>query len=185
VRKEEVRRELRKRLPEYMVPGEMVMVREMPQTPNGKVDRRALEGMREERGGGRGLRGEEIEGGVGEEKEGPRNEIERELVEIWGEVLGRGEVGVRERFFEIGGHSLKATQVVSRVRERMGVEVGLRSLFESPTIAEMAVAILQHQADQMDSVEIDQVLAELDHLSEDEALIMLSEELGRTVESNE
>ncbi len=180
VMREEVMREMRRRVPEYMVPGEMVMMREMPQTPNGKVDRGALERMREEAGAGAG--GREGEGGG---KERARNRIEEELVEIWEEVLGGGEVGVRDKFFEIGGHSLLATQVVSRVRERMGVEVGLRSLFESPTIAEMAVAILQHQADQMDSAEIDQVLADLDHLSEDEALILLSEEMGRTVESNE
>src|SRR6266849_2254244 len=130
--KEELRRYVQRRLPEYMVPGEWVWMERMPLTVNGKVDRKGMpkrgEKGREERGEGR-----EGEGGRGEG--GARTATEELVAGVWAQVLKRERVGREENFFELGGHSLLATQVVSRVRSVLGVEVGVRSLFENPTVA--------------------------------------------------
>jgi amino acid adenylation domain-containing protein len=124
----ELRRHVRERLPEYMVPSAFVLLEAMPLTPNGKVDRRALP---------------EPEAGAGEEERGggPRTALEEVVSGIWCEVLGVEWVGVEENFFDLGGHSLLVTQVVSRVRAALGTQVALRVMFEAPTVAGMAQAI--------------------------------------------
>jgi acyl carrier protein len=126
----ELRRHLREKLPEYMIPASYVVMPQMPLTPQGKIDRRALP-----------------------EPEGfyqpvatsiyvaPRNETEQRLGEIWEQVLRVARVGIDDNFFELGGHSLLATQVVSRIRESFVMELPLRSLFERPTIAGIAEEI--------------------------------------------
>jgi acyl carrier protein len=124
-----VRAEMRVRVPEYMIPQVMVIVREMPLTANGKVDR------------GRLGEGEEIEGEGGEEIEEARTETEAEVAQVWREVLGVERVGIRDNFFEMGGHSLLATQVMYSLRERFKVELPLRIIFETPTVAELSEAI--------------------------------------------
>src|SRR5216684_389736 len=115
-----------------MVAGEWVGMEGMPLTVNGKVDRKGMpkrgEKGREERGEGRGGEGGRGEGGA-------RTATEELVAGVWAQVLKRERVGREENFFELGGHSLLATQVVSRVRSVLGVEVGLRSLFENPTVA--------------------------------------------------
>ncbi|MCA1566171.1 MAG: phosphopantetheine-binding protein, partial [Acidobacteria bacterium] len=118
-----------KRLPEYMIPQALVVLREMPLTPNGKINRRALPAP-------------DYAKSISERTYvAPRNETEKVVAEIWAEVLGASEIGVEDNFFSIGGHSLLATQVVSRLRQRLTVEIRLRTLFESPTIAALALAI--------------------------------------------
>jgi acyl carrier protein len=127
----ELRRHLKDKLPEYMIPSLYIRLDALPLTGSGKVDRRALpapEPGQEERE---------------EEYVPPRNVAEELLASIWSEVLGGVKVGVEDNFFELGGHSLLATQVVSRVREAFGVEVGLRSLFERPTVGELAGQIAE------------------------------------------
>src|ERR1051325_127181 len=102
-----------------MVPGEYVELDKMPQTADGKLDRRRLGGMGEEQEeGGEGGEGWSVEarGGRGGRVVGARSGVEEVVAGIWGEVLGRKEVGVEENFFELGGHSLLATQVMARVR---------------------------------------------------------------------
>jgi len=126
----EVREELKRRLPEYMVPGAVVVVKEMPLTENGKIDRRRLP---EARGAG----GEWGEEGERREKKMARTPVEEIVAGIWGEVLEVEGVGVEEDFFELGGHSLLATQVIARVRSVLQVEMPLRALFEEPTVAGM------------------------------------------------
>src|ERR1044072_7005324 len=97
----------------------------------------------------RGERWREEAGGVGGEGGGGRGggrggEKKEELVAgVWSEVLGRGELGREENFFDLGGHSLTATQVVSRVRREFGVRLALRELFEAPTVREFALRIEQ------------------------------------------
>jgi acyl carrier protein len=73
----------------------------------------------------------------------PRNAIEEKLAKIWAEVLKLDQVGIDNNFFELGGHSLLATQVVSRVRQGLNVELPLRTLFQSPTVAELAQAVVK------------------------------------------
>ncbi len=123
---EEIKEQLRRRLPEHMVPVKYVEMRQMPMTSNGKLDRGRLPKQEEQ----------EREG-----KEEEKTAIEEIVSGIWGEVLGVKKIGIHENFFELGGHSLLATQVVSRVREVMGVEIELKEVFERPTVRGMAEAV--------------------------------------------
>jgi aspartate racemase len=127
----ELRGYLKEKLPEYMIPSAFVMLDELPLTANGKVDRRALPAP--ERG--------RVEAGT--EYVAPRTEVEEILCGIWAEVLGVERVGVDDNFFELGGHSLLATRVVTRLSGAGYRELPLRSLFEKPTVAELAILIEQ------------------------------------------
>ena len=120
----ELRRSLRERLPDHMVPSAFVVLESLPLNPNGKVDRKALPAPE-----GEAERGERV---------APRNEVEELLAGLWAAVMGIEPPGVDESFFDLGGHSLLATRVVSRVREVCGVELSLRGLFEAPTVAGLA-----------------------------------------------
>ncbi|HEX8282845.1 MAG TPA: amino acid adenylation domain-containing protein [Pyrinomonadaceae bacterium] len=123
----ELRAWTRERVPSYTVPQLFVTLERLPLTPDGKVDRRALAELaaRERSGGARPV-------------QAPRTETEAAVAEVWRGVLGIERVSVEENFFELGGHSLLATRLVSRLRQRLGVEVGLRSFFESPTVEGLA-----------------------------------------------
>ncbi|HET8846605.1 MAG TPA: amino acid adenylation domain-containing protein, partial [Ktedonobacteraceae bacterium] len=113
---------LAERLPEYMVPARFVVMASLPLTANGKIDRRHLEDLQDER---------EETGRIDE----PRGAIEEAVAEIWVTLLGRKKIGRHESFFALGGHSLLATQVIARIRSLFGLDMPLRSLFEKPTIA--------------------------------------------------
>jgi amino acid adenylation domain-containing protein len=117
---------LRKYLPEYMVPALFVRLAAFPLTSNGKIDLAAL--PREEAGGGAGF-------------EAPRTSLEARLAGIWEEVLDRKDIGVRDNFFLIGGHSLKATRIIYRIYKELKVNVELRSIFVNPTIESLATAV--------------------------------------------
>ncbi|MDY7094186.1 MAG: non-ribosomal peptide synthase/polyketide synthase [Acidobacteriota bacterium] len=126
---ETLREALREQLPVHMVPALLVALEELPKTPNGKIDRRALPEPRW---------ADLAEGGG--QKVAPRTPTEQLVAEIWGELLGAETVGAHDSFFDLGGHSLLATQMVSRLRDALGVEVPLRALFEAPTVAGVARA---------------------------------------------
>ena len=122
----ELRRFLRDRLPDYMVPSAFVALDALPRTPNGKLDRLSLP-----------------EPGPGERAEGatyamPRTAVEEILCGIWTQVLGVDRVGVRDDFFALGGHSLRAVQIVARVREALGAELPLPAVFQAPTVEALA-----------------------------------------------
>ncbi|MEO8429879.1 MAG: amino acid adenylation domain-containing protein [Acidobacteriota bacterium] len=122
---------LKERLPEYMVPAAVVLLDSLPLTANGKVDRRALPSS-------------DLLSSARERDSdfvAPRNPVEEVLAAIWADVLGVEDVGVRDEFFALGGHSLLATQVISRVREAFRVDLPLRALFETPTVAGLASKI--------------------------------------------
>jgi acyl-CoA synthetase (AMP-forming)/AMP-acid ligase II/acyl carrier protein len=119
---------VKKKLPEYMVPSAFVFLDALPLTPNGKVDRRTLPAPD---------RWLALEEGYAT----PRTPVEERLAKIWTEVLKVERVGIHDNFFRLGGHSLKATQLMSRLREAFQVEVPLRKLFEIPTVAELAESI--------------------------------------------
>jgi len=122
----ELRSYLKERLPEYMAPWWFVRLGELPLTPNGKVDRRALPAPDVNRTG-------ERDGYIA-----PRTLVEEIGAGIFEELLKPDRVGVRDNFFELGGHSLLAMKVVSRVRNAFGVEIGVRSVFEEPTVEGLA-----------------------------------------------
>lgn len=147
--------DIRKLLPEYMVPSAYVVLSAFPLTVNGKIDKRALP----------------VPDDAAVPKNeylAPRNETEEVLAEIWQEVLNLEKVGVRDNFFDIGGHSLLATQVVSRVRERFSVELALSALFEEPTIENIALHLLQTELAGADDLEMAELLAEIEGLSEED-----------------
>ena len=123
---EEIRERLREKLPDYMVPREIVEIERVPLTGNGKVDKGRLPDGRKER---------KERGSDWKEAQSAEEEIVRGIYE---EVLRIEGVGIEEDFFEIGGHSLLATQVTSRIRESLGVEVALREVFEEPTVRGLA-----------------------------------------------
>ncbi|HSG40625.1 MAG TPA: amino acid adenylation domain-containing protein, partial [Thermoanaerobaculia bacterium] len=123
----EIRAFLRDSLPEHMVPTAFVALPALPLTPNGKVDRRALPAP--------DAHGREAAGAA------PRDPLEEMLAGLWSDVLGRDSVGIHDDFFELGGHSLLATRLISRVRRAFGVELPVRAVFESPTVAAMAAVI--------------------------------------------
>ncbi|HYH79780.1 MAG TPA: amino acid adenylation domain-containing protein [Longimicrobium sp.] len=122
---EALRAHLGERLPEYMVPAAYVRLEGLPLTPNGKVDRRALPAPEGDAYVTRGY-------------ETPAGEIEAAVAEIWAGVLRIDKVGRWDDFFELGGHSLLAVQVVSRVRQALGVEVALGDLFVRPVLRDFA-----------------------------------------------
>ncbi|MFY2561145.1 amino acid adenylation domain-containing protein [Corallococcus terminator] len=117
---------LRQRLPEYMVPSAILSLDVLPRTPNGKVDRKALPAPSQA-----SLARQDT-------AEAPRTPVEELLAGIWAEVLGGGAFGIHDSFFDLGGHSLMATQVISRVGRAFGVELPLHALFETPTLRGLA-----------------------------------------------
>lgn len=123
----EVRAFLREHLPEHMVPVRVVVQAELPLTPGGKVDRRALP--------------EAERPATPEEREPPREALERELVAIWEETTGVTPVGVHEDFFELGGHSLAAVRLLALIEERLGRRLPLGVLLEAPTVAKLAARL--------------------------------------------
>lgn len=120
----ELRNYLRKSLPDYMLPSDFVMLKAIPLTPNGKVDRRALP--------------EPETFGVQEDYVPPRNSDEEKLVAVWTEVLGVKQVGVNDNFFDLGGHSLLAVRLVNKISKEQNISVPLSALFQSPTIGQLA-----------------------------------------------
>jgi acyl carrier protein len=121
-----LRKHLKGRLPEYMVPVHFVALGRLPLTPNGKLDRRSLPPPARTRS--------DAESSY----VAPRFFTEERLAAIWKDVLKVDRVGVLDNFFELGGQSLLATQVVSRIGEFLNVDLPVRELFQNPTIAELA-----------------------------------------------
>ncbi len=118
----ELKNYLLEELPDYMIPAYFVQIAEIPLTPNGKVDRKALPEPEKQT----------------TEYEAPINEIEEILVGVWEEVLAKDGIGRNDNFFDLGGHSLKATTLTSRIHKELKVEVPLREIFKQSTIKELA-----------------------------------------------
>jgi amino acid adenylation domain-containing protein len=157
---------LKERLPEYMLPQSFVLLEALPLNANGKIDRRALPAPDEHR--------PQMEEGF----IAPRTPVEEVLAEIWSEVLGIQEIGVHDNFFALGGHSLLATQVASRVREAFQAEFALQRIFAAPTIAELALVIDQSRAASVEDEEMEQLLAELELMSDEESQSILDGEVS-------
>ncbi|MGA8944246.1 MAG: amino acid adenylation domain-containing protein [Thermoactinomyces sp.] len=120
----ELRQHLIKELPEYMIPSHFVELEHIPLTPNGKIDKKALP--------------EPVQAiQVNPESASPANEVEEKLVQIWGEVLGLKSIGIHDDFFELGGDSIKAIQIISRLHQQ-DLKLKINDLFDHPTIGELA-----------------------------------------------
>jgi acyl carrier protein len=144
---------LRSRLPEYMVPSVTVVLDDMPRTPNGKVDREALP----EPGSERSLSAEYV---------APRTPVEEAAAAVWADVLGVERVGVRDDFFELGGHSILAVRLVARLGETFGLEVGLRALFDAPTVESLLAALAASPEGAARLAKAGEILERLQDLSE-------------------
>jgi acyl carrier protein len=164
----ELRALLRESLAEYMLPSTFVELTAVPLTPNGKINRRALPAP-------------DYDAQVSESYIAPRKQIEELLAEIWAEVLQLSRVGIDDNFFEVGGHSLLAMRIVSRLRNALRIEIPLHSLFESPTIAGLAEAIERQQAvapvSQITAAAAPGGSAQVEELTDEEVNDMLSEML--------
>jgi amino acid adenylation domain-containing protein len=154
---------LKERLPGYMIPAAFVTLAQLPLTASGKVDRKALPKPEQSR----------------EQSEQPlvlpRTPTEQQLAEMWSELLGLQQVSIHDNFFELGGHSLLLTQLASRMRNTMNVDVPLRSLFEAPTILEMGQMLSNWQVAQHDPAELAQLLGEIKNLTPQEIQAQLIE----------
>jgi amino acid adenylation domain-containing protein len=126
-----LRKALADALPDYMVPAAFVVLDALPKTPGGKVDRRALPAPGRARPA------------LDQPLVAPRTPVEAAVGAIWAEVLGLDEVGMHDNFFDLGGHSLAASQVLARVSETFHVALPVRTLFEAPTVTGLALAVVQ------------------------------------------
>jgi amino acid adenylation domain-containing protein len=127
----DLREHLRRQLPEYMVPSHFLFLPELPLTPNRKVDRKALPAPDRQP-----VR-------TGMEFVGARDDLERQLVELWRRVLGIEKVGVHDNFFELGGHSMKAVRMFVELEKQTGRRLPLATLFQAPTIEQLAARLRQ------------------------------------------
>jgi acyl-coenzyme A synthetase/AMP-(fatty) acid ligase/acyl carrier protein len=144
---EDLRTYLKQQLPDYMVPQAVIILPKLPLNANGKIDRQALP--------------EPEAASSTKAYVAPQTQTEQTIAEIWAEVLRRepGKISADDNFFDLGGHSLMATQVVSRLRERFTVEVPMRVMFDQPTIVGLARAVEDAQASQPETEPDDMLIA--------------------------
>ncbi len=149
---EELRSQLRARLPEAMVPALFLRLEDLPLTPNGKVDRRALAALALD--AGPAVR-------PPRERVPPRTPVEEQLVEACARVLelDPGTIGVSDSFFDLGGHSLLATRLMSQLHSRLGIEVPLHVIFDTRNLGELADRIVERELDEADDELMEALLA--------------------------
>jgi acyl carrier protein len=148
----QLRRHLREKLPEYMLPAVFVTLEALPLTVNGKLNRRALPAPEQA-----GFDSERI-------FVAPRTTVEVMLAEVYAEVLGIDRIGANDNFFELGGHSLLATQLISHVRQAFDVHLPLVNVFDKPILSDLAALIERS------------LVSEIEELSEEEAQRLVAEE---------
>jgi acyl-CoA synthetase (AMP-forming)/AMP-acid ligase II/acyl carrier protein len=160
----QLRDSLSEHLPDYMIPGAFMQLDDFPLTPSGKIDRKALPEP------------DQLRPRVETEYVAPRSDTEKRLADIMADVLKIEQVGVRDSFFDLGGHSMLGTQIISQLREEFDVELPLRVLFENPTVEGIALAIAEEQASHVDENDLAAMLSELDELSDDDLQKLLNDE---------
>ncbi|WP_020619065.1 non-ribosomal peptide synthetase [Paenibacillus daejeonensis] len=139
---EQCRAELKKELPEYMVPSYFVTVDHLPVNSNGKLDRRALP---------------EPERSSKAAAVAPRNETEAKLVQVFSEMLGVSDISVHDSFFELGGHSLRAVRAMNAIESQTGVRLPLRTIFEHPSAAELSLMLTGEPAEAYEGIPLAEV----------------------------
>lgn len=160
-----LRSALAKKLPEYMLPTALVMLEAMPLKANGKVDKKKL------------LEADKGRRGVAVAYVAPRTPVEEIIAGIFSEVLNLERVGINDNFFTLGGHSLLVTLVVSRLREAFHVELPFRTVFDSPTVVDLSLAIAQSIIEKENETEL---LGDADQFSEAAAQLFSEEGLALT-----
>lgn len=156
---------LKKKIPAYMLPSTFKFHEKLPRLPNGKVNRRELNGLNEV------IEEEEEE----ETATPPHSPVEKVLSAIWSQIFNRNIIGMHDIFFEIGGHSLLVIQMISRIRNTLQVDVPFISVFNTPTIAQLSQAILMDE-NKRDRIETTaRLLVEIAKLPEDEVNARLRE----------
>ncbi|KPC19147.1 Pyoverdine sidechain peptide synthetase I [Pseudomonas syringae pv. maculicola str. M6] len=148
--RQSIKGQLQASLPDYMVPTHLLLMAQLPLTPSGKLDRKALPAPDSSQ--------------LQARYRAPHSEVEICLAAIWQEVLHAQQVGLDDHFFELGGHSLLAAQVIARIKTRLGVSLPLRVLFEKPLLGELAaeVALLTDNATDNDWSDMDQFMDSLE-----------------------
>ena len=146
-----------------MVPAAYVRMTELPRTPGGKVDRKALPPPDSASYGHR-------------EYEPPHGQVETGLAQIWREILQIEQVGRGDDFFELGGHSLLATQLTSRIRRLFEVDMPIMEVFKSPTLARLAESIHAAQLSEFASEDVQRLSADMEGLSEADLQALLEQE---------
>ena len=150
-------------LPEYMIPTDWVKLDNIPLTPNGKICRHGLPSA--------------VQSNLIDERilTHPSTPLEQALVEIWCDVLDLDEVGIYENFFKIGGHSILASRLISSLRETFKIELPLRTLFEAPTIAALAAAMVNEREQGIKVQRIAELLLSVAGYSDEEVESKLQE----------
>jgi acyl carrier protein len=158
----ELRNCLEKKLPEYMIPSVFVVLDAFPIAPTGKVDRLALP----------------VPPRLRPDLETvfvtPVNQVQEKLAAIWADMFDLDRIGIHDNFFDLGGHSLLAMRLVSQVVRDFHIEMPLQSLFQSPTVAKMAVVIMEHQGKRLAEEDLGRMLGELELLADEEATRLLT-----------
>ncbi len=155
-----LRTALASRLPEPMVPTQIVTLERLPLTPNGKVDRRALPAPE----------------APPRTLVPPRDPVEEKLAALWQRLLGLAAVSVHDNFFDLGGHSLLATRLIAALRDELSVEIPVREIFEHPVLADQALALAGYQTKAVDESELSRMLQNLDELSDEDVERLLAAE---------
>jgi amino acid adenylation domain-containing protein len=158
---EELLQFLRGTLPDYMLPSTWTFLGALPLI-NGKTDRNTLP------------KPDYGRPNLKQPYEPPRTDVERRLVQIWESVLPVRPIGIRDNFIELGGHSLGAARIASRIIEQFQLDLPLESLFRAPTVLEMATVILGYTGREVGAEKADRILAELESLSDDAAQALLA-----------
>jgi acyl carrier protein len=159
----ELRAFLKQKLQPQLIPSFFVVLDALPLSPNGKIDRKALPAPDRK----------------DQESElcfvPPSSPIEVQLVEIWRQVLGVEQIGIRDDFFSLGGHSLSATRVVSRIREVFQIDMPLSDVFTIGfTVEELARAVTLYRLEQLGDDELARTLADLESISDEDAALRLA-----------
>jgi acyl carrier protein len=156
----ELRDFLKSILPEYMVPSAFVFLKKFPLTPSGKIDRKVLPMP------------EQLRPDLGKQFVAPSTPLEIDIAQIWCDVFRLNKIGRDDNFFELGGHSLIAIQIIARIRQKLGVELALPSIFKFPTVGHLAATILESLLIAADEEEL--TLKWLDEMNDDDAKKLLT-----------
>ncbi len=159
----ELRQQLARQLADYMLPSAFVILDAFPLTPNGKLDRQALPAP-------------DASAAATREYEPPKGRIETVLAQIWQELLDLSRISRHDNFFEIGGHSLMVVRLITRIQNKLLVNIPLTSLFAAPTLKEQADIILSAQMEAIGDNEIESMQDDLDSMSAEELMALLGDE---------